>query len=52
MTLSHRMEVYTNDLLKQGLLGAARSLADRIEGSDCYRAQLHQLIRGNRSNSP
>ena len=45
MTLSHRMEVYTNDLLKRDLLGAARSPADRIEGSNCYRAQLHQSIR-------
>ena len=30
MTLSHRMEVYTHDLLKRGLLGAARSPADRM----------------------
>ena len=52
MTLSHRMEVYTHDLLKRGLLGAARSPADRIEGSDCYRAQLNQSIRENRSHSP
>ena len=37
--------VYTNDLLKRGLLGGARAPADRIGGSDSYRAQLHLSIR-------
>jgi hypothetical protein len=46
MTLSHWMEVYTHDLLKRGLLGGTRLPADRIEGSDCYRAQLHLSIWG------
>ena len=37
MTLRHQMEVYAHDLLKRGLLGGARSPADRIERSNSYR---------------
>ena len=51
MTLQDQMKVYTDDSLNQSIPGRERSRPGRIARNDCYRVQICQSPRQNRTKA-